>query len=127
MKTVSSMVIATVLFAAASLASALEIVPFSAQALEEAKRSDAPVALHFHSQWCQTCKLQSKAFEAMRSEPGLEMKLLVVDFDADRATRRAFRVPVSGAVVVLRGETERARLIGVVDREELSAALRKAF
>jgi len=110
-----------------SLASALEIEPFSVEALTRAQRADAPLALHFHSHSCATCRLQAKAFDAMRAEPGLEMTLLVVDFDQDRETCRAFRVFAPGAVVVLRGSVERARLMGVVDPEQLRAALRAAF
>lgn len=55
------------------------------------------------------------------------MKLLVVDFDEDRETSRAFRVVVPGTVIVLRGQQERARLMGVVDRKQLRAALRGAL
>jgi len=111
----------------ASLAGALEIEPFSAEALAQARRADAPIALHFHSKSCGTCRLQSKAFEAMRAEPGLEMTLLVVDFDDDSKTPRAFRVFVAGAVVVLRGAVERTRLMGVVDPRQLREALLTAF
>jgi len=112
---------------AVSLASALEIEPYSAEALEKAKEAEAPIALHFHSNWCATCKMQVKAFEVLRTDPELDMKLLVVDFDEDRATSRAFRVPVSGAVIVLHGALERARVFGVVDPQQLREALRKAF
>ncbi len=63
----------------------------------------------------------------MRAEPGLDMTLLVVDFDEDRETSRAFRVVVSGTVVVLRGHAERARLLGVVDPKQLRDALRGAL
>ena len=63
----------------------------------------------------------------MRAEPGLDMKLLVVDFDEDRDTSRAFRVVVPGTIVVLRGQSERARLMGVVEPKQLRAALRGAF
>jgi len=63
----------------------------------------------------------------MRAEPGLDMKLLVVDFDEDRETSRAFRVIVPGTVVVLRGHAERARLMGVIDPRQLRAALREAL
>jgi thioredoxin-like negative regulator of GroEL len=111
----------------ASLAGALEIEPFTAEALAQAQRADAPIALHFHSKSCGTCRLQSKAFEAMRAEPGLEMTLLVVDFDDDSKTPRAFRVFVAGAVVVLRGAVERTRLMGVVDPRQLREALLTAF
>jgi len=112
---------------AVGLAQALEIRPFSPQALEQAQRADAPLALHFHSNWCATCKLQSRAFESLRSQPGLGLTLLVVDFDEDRQTSRAFRVTVPGALIVLRGTVERARLQGVVDSRQLRDALRAAL
>jgi len=63
----------------------------------------------------------------MRSEPGLDITLLVVDFDEERELKREFRVPVSGVVIVLRGNVERARLNSVVDPKELCAALRSAL
>lgn len=95
--------------------------------LAEAKAADAPIALHFHSKSCTTCRQQAKAFDAMRAEPDLDMKLLVVDFDEDRETSRAFRVIVPGTIVVLRGQVERARLMGVVEPKQLRAALREAL
>jgi len=121
------MVTAAVAILVTFAASALEIVPYSAQALEKARAEDAPVALHFHSQWCATCKMQTKAFEAMRAEAGLDITLLVVDFDEERALRREFRVPASGVVIVLRGKAERARLNSVVDPDKLREAIRSAL
>lgn len=119
--------LALVLWLWAPLAGALEIEPFTAEALARAQHADAPVALHFHSNSCGTCRLQSKAFNGLRGESGLEMTLLVVDFDDDRETPRAFRVFVPGTVVVLRGAAERARLMGVVDPKQLREALQTAF
>lgn len=111
----------------ASLAAALGIVPFSPEALARAQHADAPIALHFHSKSCGTCRLQAKAFEAMRADAELALTLLVVDFDEDRETSRAFRVVAPGALIVLRGNVERARLSGVVEPERLRAALRSAL
>ncbi|MCW5632415.1 MAG: thioredoxin family protein [Rubrivivax sp.] len=106
---------------------ALEIVPYSDEAREHARQANAPVALHFHSRWCATCRQQRKVFEQLRDEPGLDLKLLVVDFDDDGETVRAFRVGMPGVLIVMRGDGERARLAGVVARDELAAALRKAL
>ena len=127
MRFLPAALVATVALLLAPAASALEILPYSAEALASARAAGAPVALHFHSQWCATCKMQTKAFEAMRSEPGLDITLLVVDFDEERELKREFRVPVSGVVIVLRGNVERARLNSVVDPKELRAALRCAL
>ncbi len=111
---------------AATCASALEIVPYSAEQFAKAQQAGEPIALHFHSDWCATCKQQTKAFNAMRSDPDLAMTMFVVG-DDDRETLRRFRVGVTGVVVVFRGETERARSIGVVDPKQLRALLRSAF
>jgi len=127
MKLLSAVTAAIAAILVASAANALDILPYSAQALAKAQAEDAPVALHFHSQWCATCKMQTKAFEAMRAEPDLEITLLVVDFDEERALKRQFRVPASGVVIVLRGKTERARLNSVVEPDKLREALRSAL
>lgn len=126
-RSLPSIALAVVLWLWAPLVAALEIEPFTAEALAQAQRADAPVALHFHSKSCGTCRLQAKAFDGLRGEPGLEMTLLVVDFDDDSETPRAFRVFAPGAVVVLRGAAERARLMGVVDPKKLREALQSAF
>ena len=118
---------AWVLLLAARAGGALEIVPYSVEAMEDARRNDAPIALHFHSDWCSTCRQQRKAFEQLRSAAGLELTLLIVDFDTDDDAVSAFGVPVSSVLIVMHGDVERARLIGVTDRDELAKALREAF
>ena len=127
MRAISKAVPAIALALWTSLACALEILPFSSESLQQAQQADAPVALHFHSKTCGTCRLQEKAFAGMRDDPELDMKLLVVDFDEDRDTPRAFRIYAPGAVIVLRGSAERARIMGVVDPKQLKAGLLKAF
>lgn len=127
MKSLTSMAVAFGLTLAALAAGAFEIVPYSAQALEHARRTDSPIALHFHSKWCITCRQQTKVFEQLRGEPQLELTLLVVNFDTNDDLVREFRVASSGVVIVLRGGVERARLIGVTDRDDLVAGLRKGF
>jgi thiol-disulfide isomerase/thioredoxin len=127
MKPWTSLAAACVLPFPASASVALEIVPYSDQALEHARRGSAPVALHFHWRWCGTCRQRKKVFERLRDEPEVDLKLLVVDFDNDGRTLRAFRVSVPGVLIVMRGDGERARLIGVVAPDELIAALRKAL
>lgn len=127
MKSLMPAAVAVVLMLAVAVAGAFEIVPYSAKALEEARGTDSPVALHFHSKWCATCRQQTKVFRQLRSEPQLDMKLLVVDFDADEATVQDFGATVPGLVIVMRGSVERARMTGVTKPDDLLAGLRKAF
>jgi thiol-disulfide isomerase/thioredoxin len=112
---------------ACSAAFALEILPYSAAAVAAARDADQPYALQFHSEWCATCKEQTRIFKLLAEEEGLDMKLFIVDFDHDRATVRAYKVPVSAVVIVFRGKTERARLFAQPDRDKLRDGLKKAF
>ena len=56
--------VATALFLTASAASfALDIKPYSAQALSAEQQAGKPVTLHFHADWCPTCRAQEKVFQ----------------------------------------------------------------
>lgn len=109
------------------LAQALTIQPYTAQALASAQAAGQPVALHFHADWCPTCKQQEKAFTQLRGEPGLDLLLLVVDYDQEKDLRRSLKVRTQSTLVVLRGAQEKARLAGDTDAGKLRTALKSAL
>jgi thioredoxin 1 len=111
----------------ASLAHALTIEPYSAQALAAAQAAGRPVAVHFHADWCGTCKQQEKAFSQLKTESGLDLVLLVADYDRERDLRRNLNVRSQSTLVVFRGTTEKARVGGETDPGKLRAALRSAL
>ena len=120
-------ILAVALLLSAAAAQALEVLPYAPEHVETARRTNGPIALHFHSKWCTTCRQQRKVFEQMAREPGLALRLLVVDFDASPDLVAAYDIPIPSVLIVMRGAVERARLIGVTDRDALAAALAKAF
>ena len=85
----------TTLLAAASWAQALTITPYSAQALAAAQQAGQPVAVHFHADWCPTCKQQEKALTQLKAEPGLDISVLVADYDLEKDLRKAMKVRTS--------------------------------
>jgi len=111
----------------ATLAQALTIEPYSAAALTAAQAAGRPVAIHFHADWCGTCKQQEKAFAQLRAESGLDMVLLVADYDREKDLRRQLAVRSQSTLVVFRGTAERARVGGETDPARLRAALRAAL
>ena len=119
--------LALVLAALSSLAHALTIEPYSAQALAAAQTAGRPVAVFFHADWCGTCKQQDKAFSQLKSESGLDMVLLVADYDRERDLRRNLNVRSQSTVVVFRGSVEKTRVGGETDPGKLRAALRTAL
>lgn len=112
-----------VLLLASSVSNALEIRPFSAEGLAKAQAADQPVALHFHADWCPTCRAQEKVLQSLKAEQGLDLTVMVVNYDAEKDLKKRFNVRAQSTFVVLRGQKERARLVGDTD----PAAIRTAF
>ena len=53
----------------APLAQALETQPYTAQALAAAQQAGQPVALHFHADWCPTCRQQTTVLNQLKTDP----------------------------------------------------------
>lgn len=115
------------LLSISGLAQALTIQPYTAQALAAAQGAGQPVAVHFHADWCPTCKQQEKAFAQLKAEPGLDVLLLVADYDKERDLRRLMKVRTQSTLVVFRGSVEKARLGGDTEADKLRAALKSAL
>jgi thiol:disulfide interchange protein len=122
------------LFAAAAAllltcaAHALDIQPYSAQALSAAQAAGKPVAVQFHANWCPTCRKQEKALKALQADPELkDVLVLVVDYDNAAELKRQMRVRVQSTMIVFRGSEEVTRLAGVTDAMALKAALSEAL
>lgn len=112
---------------AATLAQALEIQPYSASALAAAQQADKPVALHFRADWCPTCRAQDKALLELQKEPGLDLTVLAVNYDTEKALKRRFAVQAQSTLVVLHGRKEVTRLVGDTSTDGIRRALKAAF
>jgi thiol:disulfide interchange protein len=112
------------LLAVSGLARALDIQPYTANALQQAQASGKPVAVHFHADWCPTCKAQEKAFNGLRGDPQLKgITLLVANYDNERELKKAMNVRSQSVVVVFRGSKETARIGGEIKPDKIKAAL----
>jgi thiol-disulfide isomerase/thioredoxin len=115
---------ATALFAAATVAQALTITPYSAPALAAAQQAGQPVAVHFHADWCPTCKQQEKSLAQLKTEPGLDITVLVANYDQEKELRKTMKVRTQSTMVVFKGSEERARLAGDTAPDKIRAALK---
>lgn len=110
-----------------SWALALDIQPYSAERLAQLQSGGKPVAVHFHAEWCGTCKTQEKALLAIKSEGSVpQVTLLVADYDKEKDLRRKMKVAAQSTLVVFKGSAEVARVGGETATDKLRAALTAA-
>lgn len=117
----------TLLIFAATMAHALDIQPYTAATLAAAQKADKPVALHFHADWCPTCRAQTKVLQDLKSEQGLDLTVLVANYDTEKALKRRFKVNAQSTLVVLKGQKEVARLVGDTSPDGIRTALKSAL
>ncbi len=112
---------------AAVAAHALDVQPYSAPALAEAQKAGKPLALHFRADWCPTCRAQDKLLAAMKAEPGLDLTVLSVDYDTEKALKQRFGIRTQSTLVVLKGMKETGRSIADTTADGLRATLKSAL
>lgn len=123
----TKLILSTLLVFGALVSHALEIKPYTAAALGEAQKADKPVALHFHADWCPTCRAQEKVLQSLASDPGLNLTVLVANYDTEKDLKRRFNVRAQSTLVVLHGQKESARLVGDTSPAGIRNALKSAF
>ncbi|MBK6743183.1 MAG: thioredoxin family protein [Hydrogenophilales bacterium] len=113
----------TLLLAVAGHVHALDIKPYSPQALNAAQQAGQRAALHFHAPWCPTCRAQESVFKGWQGDASVPGTLFVVDYDSARELRRHLGVRSQSTVIVYQGAKETARVAGVTAPGDLRAAL----
>lgn len=120
-------IIAVALLLTASAASfALDIKPYSAQALSAEQQAGKPVTLHFHADWCPTCRAQEKVFQQWKGDASVPGTLLVVNYDNEKELKKQLGVRTQSTLIAYHGSVEKARLAGETDAGKLRAALLSA-
>lgn len=125
--TILKFAFATALVASVNLAYALEVQPYSASALASAQKADKPVALHFHADWCSTCKAQDAALKELKKEQGLDVVVLQANYDTEKELKRQYGVRSQSTLVVLHGNKEVSRLVGDTSTVGIRGALKAAL
>ncbi len=124
---IAKLIVSGLLVAAATLSHALEVKPYTAAALAAAQKADKPVALHFHADWCPACRAQEKVLQTLKAEPGLDLTVLVANYDTEKALKRRFNVRAQSTLIVLQGQQEWARLVGDTSADSIRQALKTAL
>ena len=124
---IAKLILSTFLTFGAMASHALDIQPSSAAALTQAQKADKPVALHFHADWCPTCRAQEKVLQDLKSEAGLDLTVLVANYDTEKELKRRFNVRAQSTLVVLHGNKETYRVVGDTSAGGIRGALKSAL
>ena len=125
--TLRQVIVSALLLTSAALTHAIEFQHYSAAALAAAQKADKPVALHFHADWCPTCRAQDKVLQALKAEPGLDVTVLKVNYDTEKDLKRQYKIQSQSTMVILRGDKERGRLVGDTTEAGIRTALKSAL
>ncbi len=111
----------------ASLASASTWTAYDPAAFETAKRSDKIVLLQFQDRDCTACTEQDKVLSRIFwGSARTDWMGFQVDLVRNADVARSFGVSGRSTLVLLKGNREVARTVGVIQETELSAFLRQA-
>ena len=123
---ITRIVALTLLLSASATAFALDIKPYTAQALSAEQQAGKPVTLHFHADWCPTCRAQDKVLQQWKGDASVPGTLLVVDYDKEKELKKQLGVRTQSTLIAYLGSVEKARLAGETDTEKLRTALLSA-
>lgn len=123
----AKLIVPALLICGAALAHALDVKPYSTEALAAAEKANRPVALHFHADWCPTCKAQDKVLQSLKSEKGLDLTVLTANYDTEKNLKHRFKINAQSTLVVLKGQKETARLVGETTPDSIRNALKSAL
>jgi thioredoxin 1 len=111
-----------------STALAAETKPFDRTTLEALQAANKPVLIDVYADWCPTCKQQEPILSELLARPEFKnYTVLRVNFDSQKAVRRALGVAQQSTLIVYRGKQEMARSTGDTNKDSIAATLRKAL
>ena len=120
----STLVLALPLMLAANPALALEVKMFNAAELQSLQNAGRAVGVHFHADWCPTCRAQSQSLQEMKTDAQLRgITVLVANYDNERELKKRLNVRAQSTLVVFKGTQETVRIGGQTRPEQLKAAL----
>jgi len=102
--------------------------PFTQSAFDEAKKKGESVLLHFHADWCPTCREQQKVLTKLSQEGRLkDIHLLTVDYDKETGLKDALKVTHQSVLIAFQGNIEVGRSESETSEEKLAKFLDDAF
>jgi len=86
------------------------------------------VVLHISATWCPTCKAQKPIVDGLMKQPAYkDITLLMIDFDANKATLKKFKVSMQSTLVAFKGAKEMGRSVGDTTPSGIEGLIKKTI
>ena len=103
-------------------------IPFEQAGFTQQLKLGKPVVLHFHADWCPTCRAQQAVLDDLM--PLAEFKDLTVyrvNYDKEKAMLRSYKVHNQSTFIVFKNGKEVTRSTGETDSALIAELLKKAL
>jgi thioredoxin 1 len=101
---------------------------FNEEAFKTAQQAEQVILLEFHAPWCPTCRSQTKAISKIEADEAFAaVKMFKVDYDNSDELKKKFSVNKQSTLILLQGEKELDRTMGVTAADELSKFIKQAI
>ena len=113
--------------AAAAPATAAEIQPYNAEAVQKAIASGAPVVVHVYAPWCLQCHIQASYLDGLKNDPDYRaISFFRVDYDNQKDVVSKLDCPRS-TVIAYKGGKEVSRMSWGVTKDSVASVLKAAL
>lgn len=86
--------------------------------------SSAPVLVFVAADWCPTCRVQAPLIVQIAAEPAYSrLQVFRLDFDAQKAQRRALRASRQSTIIAYKNGAEVGRSVGATNAAQIRALM----
>jgi peroxiredoxin len=104
--------------------SALADTPFTKEAFQQSQKNGEKILLHFHADWCPTCKAQKEVLTKLDGEGGLKgITIYTVDYDKETAFKQEMHVTQQATFIAFYGTPETGRVTGITSEDDIKKFL----
>jgi peroxiredoxin len=101
--------------------------PFSLDLFKQSQKNDEKILLHFHADWCPTCKVQKKILSKLEGEGELKgLTIYSVDYDKETEFKKEMKVTRQSTFIAFYGKVESGRNENsVTDEKDIKSFIEK--
>jgi len=102
--------------------------PFDSDLFQKAQKGGEKVLLHFHADWCPTCRAQQKPLSSLEKQGVLKgVTVFSVDFDKETELKKQLKVTAQSTFVAFLGGIENGRVTGITSEADIKGFLDKSL